>query len=165
MVTLIAAVAKNMIIGSNGEIPWNIPSDLKWFFKTTKGAAVIMGRKTYESMGSRPLPKRFNVVVTSNNDYEHGCDAQAGSVYSAMSKVPLGQDIFIIGGAGIYTEGLKYANKMVISWVNTESEGDAKFPLFDQDRWEVTSRLHPDEIGLDTSKDDYSYKINIYELR
>ena len=130
MIAIIAARTKNNVIGSNGKIPWNLPNDLKHFKELTKGNIVIMGRNTYESIGN-PLPMRLNIVVSSTLK-SNGYILVAKSLEEAIiiaSKFRM--DIFLIGGYKIYEEGLKYADKLYITEVDTIKTGDTVFPEFD----------------------------------
>ena len=125
---LIAAVARNGVIGKRGELPWHVSEDLKHFKKITSGHAVIMGRKTYESIG-RPLPKRRNIVVTRQADTEFpGCEA-ALSVDAAIALARSTDPCpFIIGGASLYEEALPLATELHLTTIDEEVEGDTFFP-------------------------------------
>ncbi len=140
MIALIAAVAGNGVIGRNGSIPWHIPEDLALFKKLTLGHTVIMGRRTYESLG-KPLPGRRNIVVSRTLKSPAGCE-----VYDSLSKALRaaqqdGRDIFLIGGARIYREGLEYADTMFLSMVKEPCKGDIFFPDFDTKIWERTEEV------------------------
>jgi len=125
---LIAAVARNGVIGKRGELPWHVSEDLRHFKKTTSGHAVIMGRKTYESIG-RPLPKRRNIVVSRQADREFpGCEAALSldeAIASARSTDPCP---FIIGGASLYEDALPIATELHLTMIDEEVEGDTYFP-------------------------------------
>jgi len=125
---LIVAVARNGVIGHQGGLPWHISEDLKHFKKTTSGHAIIMGRKTYDSIGG-PLPKRRNIVVTRQSDLElPGCD-RAESLDEAIALARTTDPCpFIIGGASIYEEALPMATELHVTTIDREVEGDTYFP-------------------------------------
>jgi len=125
---LIVAVARNGVIGHQGGLPWHIPEDLKHFKKTTSGHAIIMGRKTYDSIG-RPLPKRRNIVVTRQSNLElPGCD-RAENLDEAIALARTTDPCpFIIGGASIYEEALSMATELHVTEIDREVEGDTYFP-------------------------------------
>jgi len=124
---LILAVARNGVIGKSGELPWHLPEDLKHFKKTTTGHAIIMGRKTYDSIG-RPLPKRRNIVVTRQAELEiQGCE-RAASLDEAIALARTSDPCpFIIGGASLYEEALPIATEIHLTTVDEDVEGDTFF--------------------------------------
>ncbi len=141
MIILIAAVAKNGVIGRNSALPWHLPEDLKHFKTLTTGHAVIMGRKTWESLPPkfRPLPNRRNIVVTRNPAYRaEGAEVVTG-LDEAM-KVGAGGTAFIIGGAQLYTHALPYAQGLELTEIDAEVDGDAHFPAIDRAQWRETKR-------------------------
>ncbi len=125
---LIVAVARKGVIGNEGGLPWHISEDLKHFKKTTSGHAIIMGRKTYDSIG-RPLPKRRNIVVTRQADLElPGCD-RAKSLGEAIALARTTDPCpFIIGGASLYQEALPMATELHVTTIDRDVEGDTRFP-------------------------------------
>lgn len=129
-VKLIAACSKNGVLGQNNKIPWNYPEDLNFFRKMTKDASVVMGYYTYQSIGSKPLPKRHNIVVTSRplENVEH-CD----NLYQAIQSCPEDKTVWIIGGANIYREGLLYADELFITCIPQTITGNSLvyFPWID----------------------------------
>ena len=148
--SLIAAVAANGVIGSDNALPWRLPEDLKRFKALTLGHPVIMGRKTYESIG-RPLPGRRNIVVTRNAAYQtDGCEVVA-SLAAALAACQGGSDeIFVIGGAQIYAEALPLAQRLYLTEIRRAFEGDARFPDWDRAAWkEVAREAHRTEDGLE----------------
>ena len=134
---LIAAVAKNGVIGKDGRIPWNIPADLQHFRELTTGHTVIMGRHTYESIG-RPLPDRQNIVVTSAIDDIAGCQI-ARSLPEALTMAER-EEIFIIGGAMLYAEALPLADRLDVTLGDAAPEGDTFFPAVDWSRYDEIDR-------------------------
>lgn len=149
IVSAIAAVAENGIIGNKGDLPWHLPDDLKYFQRTTKGHHVITGRKNYESIPAkfRPLKDRVNIVVSRNTAYEaHGALVVA-SLTTGLEIAHLAQETeaFIIGGGQIYREALtmRLVDRLYLTVVHAKVEGDTHFPVLDQDEWEEVSReLH-----------------------
>jgi len=130
MIALIAARAKNGVIGSGGRIPWAIPGEQKRFKELTMGHALIMGRRTYEEIG-RPLPGRLNIVLSRTADFEAPGCLIARSLQQAIGLAD-GKDIFVAGGAGVYAEALPLAEKLYLTEVELEPEGDTFFPIFDE---------------------------------
>ena len=146
--SLIVAVADNRVIGVNNTLPWHLPEDLKRFRALTTGHHIIMGRKTYESLG-RLLPSRTTVVVTRNKDYQLEGALIAHSLEAAMILCQQDEEAFLIGGAELYQDGLKYANKLYITEIGLEVAGDAFFPEIDLNQWQETSReAHTSAQGL-----------------
>jgi len=144
-IALIAAMTKNRVIGKNNTLPWDIPEDLKLFRKTTKESVVIMGRKTYESIG-RPLPKRFNIVLTSqeiNVEGIHTCSSVEAAIELAQQQ---DKPIFIIGGSGVYAAFLEIADMMYLSFVKKDYEGDTYFPVYNESQWYILTEKEYDEF-------------------
>lgn len=144
-ITLVAAMARNRVIGLDGAMPWHLPRELRHFKETTMGKAIVMGRKTWESIG-RVLPGRQNIVVTRNPDYRaEGCDV-VGSLEDAVSAAS-SEEVMIIGGGELYVAALPHADRLVLTLVDCEPEGDTWFPEWDDGCWlEVSSRDEaPDE--------------------
>ena len=137
--SLIVAVANNNVIGVNNTLPWHLPEDLKRFRALTTGHHIIMGRKTYESLG-RLLPGRTTVIVTRNKDYKIEGALIAHSLESAVDICKDDDEVFLIGGAELYQHGLELADKLYITEVDLNVEGDAFFPQLDLDLWLETSR-------------------------
>ncbi len=137
MISLIAAVARNGVIGGNNEMPWHIGEDLKRFKAITSGHPVVMGRKTFESLG-RALPNRRNIVITRNGAYEAPGAEVAASLEEALALFAPEEEVFIIGGGEIYRQALPLAGRMYLTWVDTDVEGDTSFPDFDRGDWDVT---------------------------
>jgi dihydrofolate reductase len=142
---LIAAMAENRVIGADGKIPWNIPAELQLFKKLTTGNIIVMGRKTYESIG-RPLPDRQNIVIKSGKiDGVTTC----GSILEA---VRIGEQsekkLFFIGGADIYASTINIVSHMYISWIKGKFKGDTYFPDIDFTRWRESEKVFNDEFTM-----------------
>ena len=139
--SLIVAVAENGVIGRDGELPWRLSSDLRYFKSVTMGKPVIMGRKTFQSIG-RPLPGRPNFVVSRNSEFKADGTIVFSSLSAATGKaVELGsEEAMIIGGAGIYRESLPVADRIYLTEVHAEVPGDVTFPAFARTEWTEISR-------------------------
>ncbi len=140
-VSLIVAVAENGVIGKNNELPWRLSADLKHFKRITTGHHIIMGRKTFESIG-KPLPNRTSIIITRQLDYEQEGCLVANSIEQAIELAKQNGETkaFIIGGGQIYESSLELADKIYLTRVHAEIEGDAFFPSLDSTRWKETSR-------------------------
>ena len=136
---IIAAVARNGVIGHRNRMPWHLPEDLKRFRQLTLGHAVIMGRRTFESIGW-PLAGRNNIVVTRSPDWTRSGCHTAHSLAAALAAVREPQDAFVIGGAQIYALALPIASRLYMTEIECDFEGDAFFPEFDRSRWRQASR-------------------------
>ncbi|HLG42419.1 MAG TPA: dihydrofolate reductase [Planctomycetota bacterium] len=145
MLSLIVAMARNRVIGAGGKLPWHLPADLKRFKQITMGRPVIMGRKTFESIG-KPLPGRTNIVVTRRRGWTaKGCLA-AHSLEEAIAAAGEGE-VFVIGGGELYAAALRHADRLYVTEVDADVPGDTRFPELDMSRWrlvEETTR-EPDE--------------------
>ncbi|GIW62908.1 MAG: dihydrofolate reductase [Patescibacteria group bacterium] len=156
IISIIAAVAeKNYVIGANNKLIWHIPADLKRFKSLTYGHHIIMGRKTYESLG-KPLPGRTNIVLTRDKHYS----VEGGLVFNSLESAldycrdENESEVFIIGGAEIYKQSLNLADRLYITWVKGDYKGDSYFPNFDLNNWSLVS-----------NEDFDSYRFSIYEKK
>ena len=139
-VVLVAAVADNGVIGVDGELPWHLPEDLAHFKRVTTGHTVVMGRKTFESIG-RPLPRRTNVVVSRQPGWSAEGVLAAGSLEEALHLAEKHDgDAMVIGGAQIYALALPLADRQVLTEVHQSPDGDAVYPPFDRAEWHETQR-------------------------
>lgn len=137
MISIIVAVAENGTIGDKNSLLWHISEDLRNFKRITSGHPVIMGRKTYESLG-RPLPNRTNVVVSRTTSHIEGCTV-VDSLEKAIGLFPEQDEVFIIGGAQIYAQALPLADKFYLTVVEHSYQGDTSFPEWDESEWELLS--------------------------
>jgi dihydrofolate reductase len=145
-VSIIVAVSRNLVIGKDNQLIWKLSADLKRFKDLTTGHTIIMGRKTFDSIG-KPLPNRTSIVVTRQKDYKiEGCIV-VNSLEEAFEKVADQEEVFVIGGGAIYKEALAKANKVYYTKVHKNFEGDAFFPVIDLKEWESVKRedCYPDE--------------------
>jgi len=149
--SLIVAFAKNRVIGHNNTLPWHLPEDLKRFRALTMGHHIIMGRKTYESLG-RLLPGRTTVIVTRNRHYKVEGALIAHSLQAAWILASGDAEPFVIGGAELYKQGLEHATKLYITEVQGDYEGDAFFPKIEQSHWQLSEKKdHIAASGLEYS--------------
>ena len=158
-VTLIAAKGENGVIGREGKLPWHLPADLKHFKALTTGHAIIMGRKTFESMG-RLLPERRTVIVTRNPNYRQEGATVVNGIADALA---LGdrEEVFVIGGADIFRCALPYADRLYLTVVHGTPEGDVLFPDLDEDEWDLAEDEHHEANG----NNRYSYSFQRWERR
>jgi len=155
---LIAAVARNGVIGANNRLPWRLPDDLRRFRALTTGHSIIMGRRTFESIGG-PLPGRQNIVVTRRADFRPaGCDS-AASLAAAIDLAQLPQPIFVIGGEALYRAALPLADELFLTEIDRDFAGDAHFPEFERGDWHETAR----ELRRQDEPDGFSYALAAYE--
>ena len=142
-VVIIAAVAKNRVIGKDNQLIWNIPEDMAHFKALTAGHTVVMGRKTWESLPPRfrPLPGRRNIVISRQADYAAPGAQLADSLENALKQASTADTVFIIGGEQIYAQAMVLADRLEITEVDLEPEGDAWFPEVSTVNWKKTSNL------------------------
>lgn len=146
--SVIVAIAKDGVIGVNNTLPWHLPEDLKRFKALTMGHHIIMGRKTYDSLG-RLLPGRTTVIVTRNADYQIEGALIANSLEQAIAMCHNDDEVFLIGGAELYQTGLGLADKLYITEIDLAVAGDAHFPQLPVGQWKETTReTHVSEKGL-----------------
>lgn len=148
-ISFVVAMDRNRVIGRENGLPWRLPDDMAWFRQVTVGKPVIMGRKTYETIPARfrPLPDRHNIIVTRNQEYEAAGCTVVHSIDEALAIAAGAEEVIIAGGAQLYEALLPQANRLYLTLVDGEFEGDAYFPAFDWDEWqEVWRKAHePDE--------------------
>jgi dihydrofolate reductase len=141
-VSVIAAVARGGVIGRDGGIPWRLPEDMGRFRELTVGHAVVMGRRTWESLPDRfrPLPGRTNVVVTRNRDWSARGAHRAGSVEEALDLLDSEPQVFVIGGGEIYTAALPFVDELLLTELDADIAGDTTFPSWDREEFEEIER-------------------------
>ncbi|MBX2896725.1 MAG: dihydrofolate reductase [Cyclobacteriaceae bacterium] len=165
IISLIAALSSNRVIGKNNDLPWRLPDDMKYFMETTKGHPVIMGRKNYQSLPEkfRPLPNRTNIVVTrSANFTAPGCQvvhSLENAVAVARNSNP--KEVFIIGGAEIYTLGLGVASRLYLTEIQAAVEGDTYFPEVNMAAWKELSRKR----HLIDDRHPFAFDFVVYERK
>lgn len=164
IISLIVAASTNNVIGKNNELPWKLPNDMKFFKNTTWGMPVIMGRKTFESLNKQqPLPGRINIVLTKQKDWKAEGTIKTESIKDAMfvAKDADTNEIFFIGGAEIFKEIMPKANRIYLTRVHSNVEGDVYFPAIDEKKWQRTFKkdCHKDD------KHEYDYTFETWEKK
>jgi dihydrofolate reductase len=157
-ISIIAAIDENNVLGKDNKLIWHLPADLKHFKELTTGHHIIMGRKTWESIGKKPLPNRTNIVITRDKNYKaEGCTL-VNSLDSALDAVKNDEEVFVVGGAEIYKQAMGKASKMYITRIHHKFEGDTFFPEIGKEWFEA--------INNDFEKDDknkYDFSLCEYE--
>ncbi|MFS8119215.1 MAG: dihydrofolate reductase [Microcoleus sp.] len=160
MISLLAAVTKNNVIGRDGDLPWRLPDDLRHFKELTTGKTVVMGRKTYDAIFRRhggPLPNRHNIVLTHDTSYlAPGVEV----VHTLTEALPQSSDeLFVIGGAEIYQQTLANADRLYLTEISAEIDGDAFFPEIDKNIWHEVNRVpHTKD-----ERHEYAFDFVVYE--
>ena len=158
MISFIVAMDENQVIGKNNQLPWHLPEDLKFFKRVTMGHPIAMGRKTHESIG-RILPGRENIIITRQHDYR----CEDGTVFYQIGDFieycrGRNDEIFVIGGAEIFRETLPFADRLYITLIHEQFEGDTFFPELKEEDWMLVSSEH----GIKDEKNPYDYEFQIY---
>ncbi|MFS0656731.1 type 3 dihydrofolate reductase [Bacillus sp. 179-C3.3 HS] len=160
MISMIVATGNDRVIGLDNQMPWHLPADLTYFKKVTSGHTIVMGRKTFESIG-RALPHRRNVVLTTSPTFQaEGCDI-VHSIEDILSLVSNEQELFIIGGSKLYEEMMPHADRLYITHIHHSFEGDRYFPPYDENDWTIVSR----EKGQSDEKNPYNYEFVVYDRK
>jgi dihydrofolate reductase len=161
-IALIVAASQNHVIGLDNQLPWHLPEDLQYFKAVTMGKPILMGRKTYDSIG-RPLPGRVNIVLTRDTNWTaqgvevvNNLDAAIAASEKACKAADV-DELMIIGGEQIYRKFLPVANKLYLTKVEAEVEGDAYFPVIDSNQWRQVAEKIPEKVG------NYSYRFVVLE--
>jgi dihydrofolate reductase len=157
--SIIVAYDKNRGIGKNNTLPWRLKDDLKFFKETTSRKPVIMGRKTYESIG-KPLPNRRNIILSQQNIKIEGCEVYSSIEY-ALDQVQSVPEVFVIGGGNIYQQTLSRANSLYITKVDTIVDADAFFPEWDETKFEMFSSQHFEK----SEKNEFDFDIEIWKKK
>jgi len=140
LISAIFAMSENRVIGKNNQLPWHLPADLKHFKKITLGKPILMGRKTYESIG-RPLPGRCNVIITKDIDYQAPGCVVVNSIEQALATTKESDEIFVMGGALLYQAMLPLIQRLYMTIIHQPFDGDTFFPLLNQDDWQEIERV------------------------
>ncbi len=138
--SLIWAMADNRVIGIENRLPWKLPADMKWFRQNTMGKPIIMGRLTFESFGAKPLPGRRNIIVSRNPAYTADGIEVYTSLEDALQSTQNNEETMIIGGMSLYKQALPLADRLYMTLIHANVEGDAWFPEFDLREWQETAR-------------------------
>ena len=158
--SLIVAMAQNRVIGINNQLPWQLPEDLQYFKSVTIGKPIVMGRKTFESM-PKALPNRTNIVITRKHDYIAKDAIVVHSIHEALEKASDDKQPFIVGGGEIYSQSMLLSDRIELTRVHTELDGDAYFPQIDYKIWEEVSR----EKRFKDEKHDYDFTFIRYNKK
>ncbi len=156
--SLIVAMAKNRVIGADGKIPWHLPNELQLFKRVTMGHHIVMGRKTYESIG-RLLPGRTTVIVTRQKDYSVPGALVAHSLDEALARSAGDPEIFIIGGGELYRAAMPLADRIYLTVVDAEPAGDTRMPEFDPEQWRLVST---ETFGKD-ERHAHDYRFEVHD--
>jgi len=160
LISIVVAASENGVIGVDGDLPWRLSADLRNFKAVTMGKPIVMGRKTWDSLG-RPLPGRQNIVITRQSDFDaEGCDVVS---YPAAALVVAdgAEEVMVIGGSQIYSMFLRRAERVYLTRVHTELEGDAFFPALDETLWERVSAEHHEADNTN----EYAFTFEVYERK
>lgn len=165
-ISIIVAAARNGVIGKDNQLPWHLPQDLQYFKALTTGKPIIMGRKTFESIG-RPLPNRTNIVITRNPEWQHDKLIVCGDLDDAIkqakevlsSRDNLSDEVMIIGGAEIYKAALPIADRVYLTQINRDVEGDARFPELSQSEWIL------DKVQAGENNASEPHEFRVYERK
>ncbi len=158
--SIVVAMDSNRLIGKDNDLPWYLPADLVFFKKLTTGNAILMGRKTFDSIG-RPLPNRRNIVITRNTDIEiTGCEV-VNSIEEALLLAQREAEVMVIGGAKLYQQILPIADRLYITQIEGEFDGDTYFPSYDEKNWQQVSC----ESHLPDNKNNHPYQFIVFEKK
>jgi dihydrofolate reductase len=153
-ISIIVAMDANGVIGHDNELPWHLPADLQHFKKTTMGKPILMGRKTYESIG-RPLPGRTNIVITRDSRYQAAGCVVVNSIDAAMEAAGEQEEIMVIGGAEFYRQVLPHTNTIYLTRIHATFDGDTAFPELKDADWREVERS--DQAADEKNPHDYSF--------
>ncbi len=156
--SIIVAISENNVIGRDGGLPWHLSADLQRFKRLTMGHPIIMGRRTYESIG-HPLPGRTSIVFTRQNDYQGAGVLVASSLEQALNIAQTNDEAFVIGGAEIYLQALPRANRLVVTRVHATVDGDVFFPTIDPNLWQ----LQDEERHEADDRNDFPFTFQTFE--
>jgi dihydrofolate reductase len=161
LITLIAAISENNALGKDNQLLWHLPDDFKRFKEVTLGHHVIMGRKTFESINKKALPKRTNIIITKQTSYDASCIVLASSLKKALQIAKTDPNPYILGGGMIYKEAILLADRLDLTIVHHNFEADIFFPKIDLNIWkEVSRKFHPKD-----EKHKYDFSFVIYERK
>ena len=160
LISLIVAMAEQRVIGRGNAMPWHLPADLRHFKTVTMGKPVVMGRRTFESIG-RPLPGRRNLVISRNPEWQAAGVDVAPSLEAALAMVADCDEVMIIGGGQLYQEALPRADRLYLTHIDLAVEGDTRFPAFDDGQWQrIDCESHPAD-----EKNPHPYSFETWQRR
>jgi len=140
-ISIIAAMADDRVIGIENRLPWKLPNDMKWFRQQTMGKPIVMGRKTFESFGAKPLPGRTNIIITHDKTYKAADCIVVHSIEDAINAAGEVEEIMIIGGASFYEQMLPKTERLYLTFVHMQVSGDAWFPEWNEDEWREVEHI------------------------
>ena len=158
LISIIVAMSENNVIGKDNDLPWRLSNDLKWFKANTTGKPIVMGRKNYESIG-RPLPGRHNIIVTRDESYAVEGATVVHSLEAALHAAQKTHEVMIIGGGEIYKQALPLVNKLYLTRVHANIDGDVFFPELNWEEWQMKS----EEKHAADEKHEHAFTFQVYE--
>lgn len=159
IISLISGMGNDRVIGIENRLPWKLPADMKWFREQTMGKPIIMGRKTFESFGAKPLPGRTNIIITGDPSYQADDCIVVHNIDDAIKAADNAEEIMVIGGASFYEQMLPRADRMYLTEIHETFQGDSWFPAYDESDWHETKRI---DCAAD-EKNRYDYSFVVYE--
>ena len=141
-ISMIAAMTEERVIGIKNSLPWKLPNDMKWFRKNTMGKPIVMGRKTFESFGAKALPGRTNIIITRDESYQASDSVVVHSIEEALKAAGDVEEVMIIGGASFYEQMLPKADRLYLTFVHAELDGDAWFPEINNSDWNKVEKTN-----------------------
>ena len=159
MISIIAAMGRNRELGLDNKLLWHLPVDMKFFRQTTMGKPILVGRKTYESFGGKPLPGRKNIVITNDKSYQSEGAVIVHSIDEAIQEAGDVEEIMIIGGASFYEQTLPKADRLYLTYVDANFKADSWFPEFDKNDWLETSR----QLNKADEKNSFDCSFVVYD--
>ena len=160
-ISMIAAMTEQRVIGIKNTLPWKLPNDMKWFRQNTMGKPIVMGRKTFESFGAKPLPGRTNIIITRDKDYQAEDGIVVHSIEDALTAAGDVDEVMIIGGASFYEQMLDKADRLYLTFVHAELEGDAWFPEINNNDWNKVEKI----TNKKDDKNRYAHSFVILERK
>ncbi|WP_054940865.1 dihydrofolate reductase [Paenibacillus ihuae] len=157
-ISMIWAMGANDVIGKDNDMPWHLPRDFAYFKEQTLGKRMLMGRKTWESLGGKPLKGRKSIVITRDTDFQPEGAEVIHSLEEALAEGRKEDELMVIGGAEIYRMMLPYADKLIVTRIDEEFEGETKFPEVEWDEWEEVSNVQ----GIRDEQNPYDYRFYVY---
>ena len=161
MISIIAAMGRNRELGLDNKLLWHLPVDMKFFRQTTMGKPILVGRKTYESFGGKPLPGRKNIVITKDKSYQSEGAVIVHSIDEAITQAGDVDEIMIIGGASFYEQTLPKVDRLYLTYVDANFEADSWFPEFDMNDWQETSR----QLNKADDKNSFDCSFVVYDRK
>ena len=160
-ISMIAAMTEDRVIGIENTLPWKLPNDMKWFRQNTLGKPIVMGRKTFESFGAKPLPGRTNIIITRDQSYQAEDSIVVYSIEEALKTAGDVDEVMIIGGASFYEQMLPKSDRLYLTFVEADLEGDAWFPEFDLNDWNEVESIHHEK----DEKNAYPHRFVIFDRK